>query len=250
MPTTARLRLLLATACLAIAPTAPANAALFQQVYTGTVTSGYDPFGFFGAGADLTGLAYTATYLIDDSKGRRDSAYEDDGAGSYYTSADRIYGGLRNYTNDPVSAKFTISGRAVSVSGNYGSDVYKYAYNPEYYGVINDKTFSYAEGMDGLYNKINTVLSTSASYDSSEMLKPDLFAVDALIPASGYGYFSRDGEDASTRIYANFNVTSFSSGPAAVAEPAAWALMIGGFGLVGGTLRRTGRVTKKLFATA
>jgi hypothetical protein len=41
-----------------------------------------------------------------------------------------------------------------------------------------------------------------------------------------------------TVTYANFSVAGLVSGSAAVPEPASWALMIGGFGIAGGALRR------------
>ena len=44
--------------------------------------------------------------------------------------------------------------------------------------------------------------------------------------------------DGSTGYGYAFDVTSFTLADSAVPEPATWAMMIGGFGLAGATLRR------------
>jgi len=249
MPTTARLRLLLATACLAIAPTAPADAALFQQVYTGTVTGGYDGLGVFsGAGEYLTGLAYTATYVIDDSKGNRgghDLGY------SYVDGFEAVQGGSYYYgltpseipNGTPVSAKLTINGKTILIDGdNFGS------------ASEGDYTIPYGADQLNIQARSNTDAknmyhNVSSDYDlfsgSGRFGTPFDFASDRI--TSGFGAFEMGG---GYGTYATFDIARAVSSPAAVPEPAAWALMIGGFGLVGGTLRRTGRVAKRSFATA
>jgi hypothetical protein len=58
------------------------------------------------------------------------------------------------------------------------------------------------------------------------------------------------GSDA-TPAFLGFRLNNFVSSPLGVPEPASWAMMIAGFGLVGGALRggRTGHVARKANAT-
>jgi hypothetical protein len=242
MQTTTRLRLLLATACTVLAAATPADAALIQQVYSGTVVYGYDNLGIFGAGPDLTGLAYTATYLIDDSKGTESNYVYDDGAGTYYYSVDQIVGGIGyNGTSNPVSAKLTIAGVTIALGSDYYGSAYKSDYSPMSSSIdgFSTQVFDYVISPDGStyasYSLYNYAYVNSARITSSDLRTPDAFT-----PLSGYGSGTYQNYDyaTGTQAYAQFDATSFTSSPAAVPEPASWALMIGGFGIAGGALRR------------
>lgn len=73
------------------------------------------------------------------------------------------------------------------------------------------------------------------SFDGTSFLGSDGTSYN-LYYSAGFGAY-RIFTSTSTFIA----VTSFTLTPAAVPEPASWALMVGGFGLVGGTLRARAR---------
>lgn len=246
MPNTARLRLLLATACVTLAAATPAEAALIKQVYRGTVTSGYDKIGLFGAGQDLTGLAYTATYFIDDIKGleNRYTNYVYNGNGSYYYDTNNIYGGSDWSKPNPVSATLTIAGVTIPIGGNAAGQATKHDVNSNIYSGFDDlvstSLHEYRYNPDGTPIDKND-LASSAYVDNSTITSPGLRTADAfkVLPGYGTGRYILTNYATGELVSAQFNVTSFaSSGAAAVPEPASWALMIGGFGIAGGALRR------------
>jgi hypothetical protein len=59
-----------------------------------------------------------------------------------------------------------------------------------------------------------------------------------------------DADDFSTVPTRGFAKFEPAAAVSAVPEPATWAMMIGGFGMVGGSLRSRRRQTKVAFATA
>ena len=256
MPNTARIRLLLATVCITLATATPAHAALIKQVYRGTVTSGYDKIGLFGAGLDLTGLAYTATYFIDDVKATEIRYTSHDGYGSYYYSKNNLYGGNDYVGLNPISARLTIAGVTISIGGNDAGQSAKYDYNPYYYSGSLDYTHTslneYSRKADG--SRIgNDALSSYAFTDNATITSSELRTADAykVLPGKGASSYLRTDYATGDLVSLQFNVTSFASGGvAAVPEPASWALMIGGFGIAGGALRRRAARGTALPATA
>lgn len=69
------------------------------------------------------------------------------------------------------------------------------------------------------------------------VLRPDSYSFLVLLNSYTYNYVGANGISA----VGAFNISPYAGhvpGPGSVPEPASWALMVGGFGLVGGTLRR------------
>ncbi len=95
----------------------PAQAAVMQAVYTGTVTTAYDETGVFGASdpSALDGLAYTLTYIYDTALGIRTTN----------ANSDLVEGGSAVATISPMlSAVLTINGSSVSFSSAYVGQAY------------------------------------------------------------------------------------------------------------------------------
>ena len=245
LTTATRLRLLLAAAATIITAATPGQAALFTHVYTGTVTYGYDYADIFKAGPDLAGLTYTATYLIDDAKGTISEYSNDDGIGSSYSSSSTIYGGTRyGIPDNPVSAKFTINGNTVAIGGSYDSNVNESNYNPIYNGSGAETAHAFVQDynydIDGNY--VSNYLYLAANRPNDVDYRPANFRIPQNFgPSYGFSYFGINDSVTGLQAYAALDVASFTSSAAAVPEPASWAMMIGGFGIVGGALRRRPR---------
>jgi len=101
-------------------------------------------------------------------------------------------------------------------------------------------TFGFTQEMDGS----STVDTFTASFGGNTVLSLSNTAGNGIFNVRSY---SVTATSALTRVafsfagnnFQNFdNVTLQASGAAPVPEPATWAMMIGGFGLVGGALRR------------
>ncbi|UTP39768.1 PEPxxWA-CTERM sorting domain-containing protein [Phenylobacterium sp. LH3H17] len=201
-----------------------ANAAIVVTTYQGTIETGTDVTGLFGtAGADLASQAFTAVYATDTAIGRMTDAFVDKAEG---TSPSPV----------PIlSASMTINGMTVgSSSGTYG----RMQYDPGSYvshsisELSNDGLF---ETSNGIVTQLHTPLAP-ASLDTS-------FSFAGLEPAifGGFQFWRFNTQTGANdyRAYGSLVVTSVVSKVAgsAVPEPATWAMMIVGFGLVGSTLR-------------
>src|SRR6202158_901486 len=93
-----------------------ASAAIMDVTYTGTVSSGIDTLGIFGAaGANLAGSSWVATYTFDTSLGHSYSS----------SNYNEIYGGsFYNNTSPVLSSMVTINGVGQAVGGSYAGVVY------------------------------------------------------------------------------------------------------------------------------
>jgi hypothetical protein len=96
----------------------PAQAALMQAVYTGTIApGGVDEGGLYFGLTDLSGQSFTATFVYDTSLGTRSTFVPPPGS----TSSDRVSGGS-DFSEAPLSpvlsAMLTINGRTYSYAPN------------------------------------------------------------------------------------------------------------------------------------
>lgn len=211
----------------------PANAATYLTTYTGTIATGSDGLGAFGTpGASLVGLAFTAVFELTSPL-----------PGAFTGSApafEYISGGssLGPGVPSPVSGKLTINGNTVQF---FGSELGVAQINNEtpvgvdqirYYAEHNSGDFRYVLGASAFStnNFINlTNLTTPVSYTLNNPGDGSVgnFDIRSLTNLSA------------PKSTASFNVSSVTVSPfaSAVPEPATWATMLLGFGLMGAAMR-------------
>lgn len=103
---------------LALSSALPAQAALVQAVFSGTIApGGVDQGGLYFGLTDLSGQSFTATFIYDTTLGTRSKFVAPPGS----TSSDRVSGGS-DFSEAPVSpvlsAMLTINGRTYSYVPN------------------------------------------------------------------------------------------------------------------------------------
>jgi hypothetical protein len=207
-----------------------AAAAIMLARYQGVITSGYDTANVFGLNGDLGGASYVATFTYDTSRFTgHDLVDEPD------VWFEAIFGEL---ADAPIrSFSIEINGHTDAVA--FGPDAtYSQAQQFTYHDEEGDRLGSFLQGNDSSTTFLaNAVLSatSAAPHTLSE-------------PWSGVGPDARPAEGIFLRQ--NFGPSGFVSAyelrgrpaqltvtPASVPEPAAWALMIAGFGAGGAMLR-------------
>lgn len=191
---------------------APSVAAIINYTFTGSLLNGKDDLGLFGAPSDLTGKSYSLIFALDDTKG----AFNGNVPFAY-----NLYdGGLAT----PVSASLTVGGVNFNFDGLYNPSGYFGSSDPF---AITD----FASGGSFYAFNLN-------AYDSAGTSNYQL------------GFGRRPGEDDTfSRFYVtvgnNATFGQFGSPPtpsiwvtnSAVPEAPEWAMMILGFGAIGGVLR-------------
>lgn len=205
----------------------PASAATILITYTGTVNSGMDTTGVFGAAAtDLTGKAFTSVYTLNyPTFGVADI----NGSNSHET-----YGGALFNNASPLSAQITINGVTKSLSGAFSGDHFLQTF-PNPVSSISDQAIT--DGQNIISNLIQSPVN--GVVNSLNFSVPVSYNVKSGDYAAGGFYLSHlsdfyQVEDAT----GNFNTLSVNvESVGAVPEPATWALLLMGFGMVGATLR-------------
>jgi hypothetical protein len=199
----------------------PASAAVMVATFTGTVASGTDASGWFGAaGADLTGDAFSITYTYDTSRG-----YESTVPGS---SDSVVYVPANPITNIAISVNsidhnlVTPSGDgliSVGFLGGYLNPRVQFQYTPpgsEW--IVQD---------EGALSSPLTSLSQNFSGAITTVANQSLFSEG---PTYGVGnVFLADQ---------TLSITNISAG---VPEPATWAVMMIGLGGIGAAMRSARR---------
>jgi len=232
-------------ASLALAAT-PSNATVTTLTVTGTVTDGQicpAP----GVCTDLTGQSYKTVYTIDDSVGLRFTA-----PGLW----DELRGGTSVFASPPtpVTAKAYIGGQEYTSLGSYLG--FLTTQSAAENNTPNDLQFFRTSDQDidnplnpsfSHRNEFTSEIYYTASPDDPMILDPIVGLSPSSIGQIFYFDFTRDlGTGHYTSYFyllANTNVESAvfnaddGTGNGSVPEPASWALMLGGFGLVGGTMR-------------
>jgi len=229
--------LALPAALTALAVSQPATAAVVTYTYSGVIDFGADDFGLFGApGASLTGSSFKAVFYRDDALALPENIFQG-GFNSFVTGEGAFA---------PVSAKLTIAGVTLDIGGAFGEQ-------NQFDDGVNESFGHFASSLGGSLDFSGSTVGTFAPTDGNVLAGPDYHTLTSLSGAAlpGFslsGHFEFRSPDArDQRTFANFNPSSLVVSPdpggvSAAPEPAAWALMILGFGGVGATLRRR-RVT-------
>ena len=226
----------------------PASATITIATYTGHLAGfSYDLTGVFGmASQSLDGLAYTATYRIDDSL---PGAPVYVGMQGPYRNISSIFGGTGNGTTAvPVTATIKINGITASIAGTdngfvlqtHGNFDQSYHYVGEGCGPRGCGS-SYLSELATLFEPGEFLTSqdfrTPLDVDLTPFKRGDAGGGLSIYRPGATGFEWAYGELRADRL-------TVSSG-SAVPEPTAWALLMAGFGIVGAALRRQAVTTLK-----
>lgn len=220
----------------------PAAATIYKATYRGIVDFGYDQTGLFGvAGRDLAGLRFTVVYTIDDAVNAQ--IYD---SGEIST----IIGGASSGDQSPTSAVLTIAGHSLEFAAGYNGSVTVGDIAPdlEYIGhTVNTHYMSTPFEMGQRFIS-NGIGGYGANFlNGADFRQPGKYTSADFVDANGNYSFSGQFEDSYASIdhtndhhnFAYFIGESLTiTAPAAAPEPAAWSLLIVGFGLGGASLRR------------
>lgn len=224
----------------------PAQATDYLITYTGTVVSGGDSGTFLGAPGNLNGLSYTASYIL--RWPTPTAIFTTDGATHSEIKGGTSFGaGVAS----PLSASLTINGVTVTFSGKVRG--YTQKVHASQLGMV-DQIYDEVTSVD-----VDPVTNTQFSgvLNESVVGHPGLSMFDDFDPTSPFTYVvmekdvalgnfdffhavnGNDDANASGRLRPD--TVSVAPLSADVPEPASWATMIAGFGLIGTSLRRRAR---------
>jgi len=224
-----KLKAVILAGVLSLASSAPA--ATFLITYTGTISKGFDGTGLFGTrGADLAGLPYKAVYTLTDPKPGA-AIFNDGHVGQTHGT----------FNTNPLTATLTIKGAIQSLDQS-GRAYQRNGLNSSEPDEIRHEVLNnFGDDSDLLFHSIvgGNIVS------SSDYRQPLSYTVRPGDSASGaFGFFTIFNTRLAVGELAPTTVTIARVVP----EPATWAMMIAGFGLVGATMRRRIAVLKARFA--
>ena len=236
-----------------LAMSAPATAAQFLITYTGTVNNGFDGYDDFGLGINLSRSSYVAKFILDTAVN----------ASVTSDSMQRLaFGGRGTVFGSPqISAEFTLNNRSVFINGNpysqirYNNNDTRLQGSPDVirHGINDDSTTS--QFITDLGLSFQTIdfdmnLLDNTDYTQSFYFNASDTQYANITPDQRFGrfvYVQRvvDTNRSTHSVDANLFMSTITVAPlyavAAVPEPATWAMMIAGFGIVGGAMRKTNR---------
>lgn len=206
----------------ALAASSPASATILIGKITGTISSGVDVAGTFGAaGLDLTGQSFVIDFRFDTATPGAVLTDIIDEDGYHYQA-------LNSYGAPSLGlTTFTIGGVTLGITGT------EYAYLssfdiPEGSVIGPGRTREFGAASLGISFGIAT--SAEPTLPAGYLTPYD----GSLCPLGCTGFF---GLASGTTLRLAPDQYTLTHG-AAVPEPTTWALMIGGFGLAGAALRR------------
>ena len=211
-----------------------ASAAIMLARYEGVITGGYDTANIFGLSGDLGGASYVATFTYDTSRFTgHDLIDEPD------VWFEAIYGELANV---PVrSFSLEINGHTDAVAS--GPDAtYSQAQQFTYHDEDGDRLGSFLQRNDSSITFLANVVLSATTAAPHTLSEPWSGAGANARPAQGIFLRQNFGPSGFLSAYEiRGRPTQLTVTTAAVPEPAAWTLMILGFGAAGAMLRRARR---------
>lgn len=225
-----------AAAVASLAAAAPASAALITLTIAGKLASGSDQNNAFGYGNLLDGADFSVVYTFDDAIGLVNE-------GPDY----KILSGFGPDWNpglddSPGSAVVTINGISRAIDGDRQSQFGK---------TLSDRRYLDASASDYILNDLEFIYNIASFSLSGPTLFASLDLTEGFsggVNTDGSSYIAFTRYDYITnsyseyiQAYADLSTVTVSVPGSLVPEPAAWVMMITGFGLVGAAVRRQRR---------
>jgi hypothetical protein len=235
--------------------TGPVGATIYTLTVNGTISTdpafSYDTTDrtglFTTAGQSLAGKAFTVVYKIDSSEPWQVAPPSVGSITTVYTSGINFYYSL----GEAIVASVKVGGvtfRNIGTGGQtadrFGADTQsQLALSESVPDTIQINTglsgIDYTRGnttFSGLNIRVNNGFSNAGHLDTNLLTGGTLDAFDfAPDGANGQVSFAANGN---ATTYAYFRTSSTKLEIAAVPETSTWAMLVGGFGVIGGTLRR------------
>lgn len=212
--------LLAAAAAAMVACAAPASATVVTITETGTIVGDANTYGdgteFGDIAANLVGQAFSVTYTFDVDPGSVDT----DSYGSYFPGSG--------------TASITINGVTQMVTGGPTSFTQRRNEDPAW-GLPYGSQFSSAVQGDFGDDFVEDYLTPPSTLSSTDLTAP-YYHVATTADYYRYMYAQIGG----THLHGDIETFS-ANGGAPTPEPASWAMMLAGFGMIGGAMRSVRR---------
>jgi hypothetical protein len=221
------------------------SATIVTYTYTGTVSSGYDQTGDFGApNTNLAGDSFTAVFTYDTTKGNPFNSVTFDTSYLYRSGGTGFWSHLGS---NPLTAVLSINGSPFSNFIGLGNDLGQnylmqqtapltpYIFTQQFVQTYDGTAAKYAENdvSNTASRYVYMNLSSAGTGISPVLDTPNSLVINGGSPVSGDGYFADynyecvGGCNNNYDNYANLDPTSLTI--SGVPEPSAWAMMILGF---------------------
>jgi len=234
---------------------APAFASVHIITFEGTIESGYDSGNLFGfAGGSLAGQTYVQKFTYDTSIGARFTTPEYDNlfGGTAYKGSP-VTGGfitINSITRDITTADNSLLYLGITTSGQTGLMV-----NGQQSQILSDVDL-FSSSLGNLFFPIAGPYSLdddlSLVSGTPNLGNGNFFNIKISphqgTPTETFGYL-HPSSVAISSLGTSGNPGLGGSAPGAVPEPASWTMMIAGFGLVGGAMRRRKHLSPSLLDT-